>query len=138
MRVGGNFMQQGGSLSLDACKASGSGGGIHVHGSFTQQNGSVANFQACRAEQSGGGLHVQHNIALAGSSKFLACAAERGQDGYFSFAIKWHKGERAGSNQVPKSEAEQNKFQSGIYMVCMLKIFEIMVVGVLLHNDPVF
>ena len=79
MRIGGNFMQQGGSLSLDACKASGSGGGIHVHGSFTQQNGSVANFQACQAEQSGGGLHVQHNIALTGSAEFRQCAAAGGQ-----------------------------------------------------------
>ena len=82
MRVGDDFIQQGGSLSLDSCKASKKGGGLHISGRLTQKEGSITKFRACEAEQSGGGMDVLHNIILAGSADFQNCAAEEGQDAW--------------------------------------------------------
>ena len=80
MLVGGNFNQQGGVLSFDACKASRTGGGLRIKGSFTQAKGSKTHFKACEAGRSGGGVDVLHNITLAGSTDFQTCVTEGGQD----------------------------------------------------------
>ena len=78
MSVGGNFVQEGGSLRMQSCTAQKSGGGFHISGSFQQEGGS-ASFEGCSALRAGGGMDVLHNVSLAGWSTFNDCEAAEGQ-----------------------------------------------------------
>ena len=77
MGVGGNFIQELGSLDLDSCTAQKSGGGLQVNGSFHQKRGKV-DMKGCQARQLGGGMNIHHNITIGGSSTFTGCQAGEG------------------------------------------------------------
>ena len=107
MSVGGNFIQEGGSLKLKSCTAKKRGGGLQIKGSFKQEHAS-ASFYGCRASVSGGGMDVQHDISLSGSNSFRQCTAGEGRvssQGCGSLRLK-PKDPRQPAQPIPGSRHE--------------------------------